>query len=491
MAIEPQTILLPISVSARAYNGAALGRRQATEFPDQDLSSLLTDSPILLVTDDEDLLSQIPVSHRVDFVTAGFREVPLQFDLVQEKLTRAVATLETRCTIVVDMSWGIGTVSASANFDFWGAACDQLVEDLGLTIISVYDCDQLYEGQFLSAMRGHRYFVAASGVYTNPHWLPPAYLNGTSLSRQVAYLLSQLVPDYRDLDFPAQAHNDPAAGADPRWIAPHRVGPKRDVLAIWKIRCFGRLRIYKTDGTQIQWKIPGGAPKKTKALFAYLLQQGEKGARAEQLAEFLWPQEPDEAVKRARLYHTVTMLRKTLESPEFVVRNGEYYRLVPPEGSWIDISSFEQLCHRSKVLSNNGQCAAALSLLTAADQLYSGDLFEDILPEYVESDVGDWCLPRRAWFREMSLKVKRDIASLLRAEGRYREALTFCQEVIAVDPACEVANIEAMRIFHALSRFDALTRQYEQYRAAIGVMGLGGESEDIDHLYHELRRDGT
>ena len=45
----------------------------------------------------------------------------------------------------------------------------------------------------------------------------------------------------------------------------------------WKVRCFGRLRIYRNDGSQVAWDIPGGTIRKTKALFAYLLQKGGQG----------------------------------------------------------------------------------------------------------------------------------------------------------------------------------------------------------------------
>ena len=136
----------------------------------------------------------------------------------------------------------------------------------------------------------------------------------------------------------------------------------------------------------------------------------------------------------------------------------------------------------------NRQNAAALSLLTAADQLYSSDLFEDILPEYVETAVGDWCMPRRLWFKEMSLKVKRDIAALLRVEGGYREALACCQQVMAIDPTYEIANAEAKCIFHAQSRFEALIRQYSPFRAAVDAMGTGDEEGEVDALYRRLQK---
>ena len=54
---------------------------------------------------------------------------------------------------------------------------------------------------------------------------------------------------------------------------------------------------------------------------------------------------------RNRLYHTVRCLRQVLEPIAeplpvrrgFVLRDGSRYVLTPPEGSWLDISTFEQL----------------------------------------------------------------------------------------------------------------------------------------------------
>ena len=71
---------------------------------------------------------------------------------------------------------------------------------------------------------------------------------------------------------------------------------------------------FQDDGeaSAAYWRVPGGAPNKTRTLFAYLLQAGEKGAHSERIGELLWPEGGSEQTKRARLHHTVTMLRKAL-----------------------------------------------------------------------------------------------------------------------------------------------------------------------------------
>lgn len=458
-----------------------------SDFLDASLKALSTNAQSLIISDDDNFLEAYADQIRIDYASVGLSDIPISFDEVRCRILKLATTLKPGAQIVVDMRWGLRTVSASANFERWGGQCDHIVAALGLTIVSVYGRSLLIEDQLIAALRGHSHFLAPSGTYANPYWLPPEYLSGATLSQQVVFLLGRLVPDYAESAALQPIVDGAASGADPHWVdTPRRIRPGGGSDSIWKIRCFGRLRIYLPDGSQIRWAIAGSAPKKSKALFAFLLQRGERGARSEQLAEFLWGDEPDDTIKRARLHHAITMLRKTLGGKQFIVRTGEYYSLQPPLGSWIDISSFEQLCHRSKVLAKTGEMDEAIVLLDAADRLYTGDLFEDLLPDYIESDIEDWILPRRTWLKEMALKVQRDKAAILRSMKRLPEALECCQKALAMDPTCEMAHAEAMRIFHAQNRPDTISRQYRQYRSALEVMELASDTGELDELRKEL-----
>jgi two-component SAPR family response regulator len=63
----------------------------------------------------------------------------------------------------------------------------------------------------------------------------------------------------------------------------------------------------------VDWEVAGGATRKTKTLFAHLLQKGGHGAATEELADLLWPEAESAEAARNWLYHTVKCLRDALE----------------------------------------------------------------------------------------------------------------------------------------------------------------------------------
>lgn len=437
------------------------------------------------VTSNQMLAESVPGAECVGFSNLGLHAAPFDPTAVEDGLLNLGFGERRAGLVIVDMSWGWETPAASANFDIWGSLCGKLAAR-GMRIVSVYDWHMLIGDQMLAALRGHRSFLSPSGLRENPFWLPPDYLSSATLREQVSFLLGRVVPDWADMTLAPASGEDAALGADPGWLSAGGVRPMEGLGRRWKIRCFGRLRVYTSAAEQIDWAPAGGAPRKTKALFAYLLQRGESGATAERIAELLWPDEADEAVKRSRLHHAVAMLRRVLGGKQFVVRRGDYYYLEAPPGTWVDIKTFEQFCRRAKALEKAGRNDAALSMLQAAERLYTGDLFEDILPEYVESEAEDWCLPQRIWFKDMALKVQRDMASILRREGRLRDALKHCRRALEMDPACEIVHAEAMRIFHAQNRREAMTRQYRQYLEALRSVGADTRHPPLKHVFEAL-----
>jgi DNA-binding SARP family transcriptional activator len=388
--------------------------------------------------------------------------------------------------LLIDMSWLSAQVQGAQAIALWGRVADRVSETTGIDILSRYNRDFLIADQLRAVFAAHAAFVAPSGLYPNPYWLPEDLRRQTQ-AQQMSFVLGRIVPDFQGQAFFERDDRFAARGADPDWL--HR---KRGVEVApedgqgWQVYCLGQLRVYRSDGGRIDWRLKGGAPKKTRTLFVYLLTRGEKGAHVDRLAELLWPDENDETVKRARLHHTVAMLRKTLGDPETVVRTGEFYRLALPAGSWIDITSFEQLCRRGMSLSMRGQRAEALAVYNTAERLYSGDLFADIPVKYLEDNQEDWCMNRRVWFRDMALKLQSHMAGLLRGQGRLREALEHCQKALALDPSNDDANMEAMRVFHAQGRFDAVGRQYKQYRKAMQSIDATPEGTEVQALFLAL-----
>ncbi|WP_407493050.1 BTAD domain-containing putative transcriptional regulator [Pseudooceanicola sp. MF1-13] len=448
------------------------------------IDQLCTKGAAVVISDNDDLIANLPPARVLRYAEVGAHETPIRFDRLQARISD---TVRGASLVVVDMAWWLASVHSAASPEGWARVCDDLTKSDDMTVLSVYDANLLIADQFLAAMRGHEHLLAPSGIYPNPLWIPPRLSQSGTLTEQMTHLLGQIVPDYATSGLPLVQDRDAASGSDPKWAGsakwaqPRLTGPDG-----WKICCLGRLRVFMSNGDQLRWDIPGGAPKKSKALFAFLLQRGERGARATQLAELLWPEEPDEDIKRKRLHHAIAMLRRTLGSKDHIRRMGDYYALVPPANSWVDITSFEQLCNRAHLMTHDHQDDRAIALLEAADRLYEGDLFEDIGDEFVETEVDDWVLPRRVWLREMAIKVQLFKANIRHRTGHLREALDSCQTALSMDPLSEAAHAQMMQIFHDQGRPQAVARQYRQYQTSLAQIDASDEASELSALYHRL-----
>lgn len=375
------------------------------------------------------------------------------------------------------------------------ASRPELAEQTGRTVVSLYNRSLLIDEHLLTALRGHPLVLTPEGVVENPHWLPRRLQEKGTLREQVNFWLGGLAPSLV-LDTPKVGRHA-AEGTDPMWLlgrrAEEKVIRKEEALRErWKIRCLGRLRVYRADGSQIDWAAPGGATMKTKTLFAYLLQQGGKGALTDDLADLLWPDAETVGAARNRLYHTVRCLRQALDDGTTrrgagsILRDGSSYVLVPPERSWLDISTFEQLCRQSQTHLKAADADEALICLRAADRLYSGDLFEDIPAGYVDDQERDWCWTRRYWLRDMYLKVQRDAARIYRSRADHTAALSHCRKALALDPLAEFAHEEAMQVFAAQGRREAIKRQYALYLDSLSRFDDRPRSESLVMIYRSL-----
>ena len=437
--------------------------------------------PRVLVSDDDRLLAGEEIAARHAFATAGLHAAVLDpqetLGLLRDLASRPGGPL----ALIVDMSWGAEAVHAGRAFETWAVIAEQFSEAIVGGLVSLYNRELLIENQMQPALCAHPEFLSASGLYPNPYWMPPVVRDG-AVDEQMAFLLGRAVPDYAGQPFFDTDGRSYARGAGSGGLsAPRRIGVLGDAGARWQIRCLGPLRVYR-DGARVDWNLAGGAPNKSRTLFAYLLIAGDRGGHADRLGELLWPGPDTEVTKRRRLHHAVAMLRKTLGGKETVLRAGEYYRLNLPDGTWTDVSAFEQTCRRGLALAKDGREADALRIYRAGERLYEGDLFEDIPLEYTHSDLEDWCLPRRRWLREMAIKLFKDASVCLRSLGDTGEALEKCHRALALD-AAEEANAEMLRVLFAQGRIEAVTRQYRQYLALVGAAGQGS---DCARVYRSL-----
>jgi two-component SAPR family response regulator len=444
--------------------------------------------------------TRMPQVDCLPLAEAGFLQDPVSFREVLRRLAEhfdafAMQSGNPSTCLIVDMSWALASHTAAANFQDWMAVAEALVERLAVPVISIYNRKLLIDEQLLSALHGHPKILSASGIKTNPFWLPSKMLSRGTLRQQIDHWLLAISPDLAVPQGQPPCHA--AEGANPMWLlrrSTEKAGSQdRDSHGPWRIRCFGRLRVSRNNGDEIVWDATGGATRKTKTLFAYLLHKGGDGAEAEDLADLLWPDSASQETARNRLHHTVRYLRRAL-APEAtaaqegqLLREGSRYILVPPERSSLDISSFEQLCRQSIAHIKAAYMDEALLCVLAAERLYTGDLFADIPVAYVDDSSRDWCWSRRIWLREMFLKVQRDAATIYRRRRDYSSALAHCQKALAIDPLCEIAHEEAMLIFDAQRRHDAVDRQFKLYIRALGHFDDRPLSKTLQATYDTIK----
>lgn len=319
--------------------------------------------------------------------------------------------------VLIDMSWMLVAPSGLANQVELEAALHELGHTPSLRIVCLYSRSLFPANILLDALRTHTAVFGDDACRANPYFVPPAILLSGDAQQELDWRLAALGGANSDAASSvggAKIAKLPCAKARHKAVR-ERTGngrfgtdggivPKADTALVnggidrWKIRCLGDLRVYRHDGSAVEWNRCSGATYKTKTLFAYLLEKGAKGASVEEIADLLWPDAKDLDQSLNRLYHTVHCLRMALspklssshDSPYVVSRAKRYY-LTLPEATWIDVPMFEQFCRQGEKLMNVGDIEQSLLCHHAAERLYTGSLFADIPPEYVDDRDRDWC----------------------------------------------------------------------------------------------------
>ncbi|MGH1368145.1 MAG: AfsR/SARP family transcriptional regulator [Maritimibacter sp.] len=477
----------PIDASPKTLVNAAVFRDFADgAFLRSSLARLGLSRKVIAVSNNTALLHNLRPDLALTYNSVLLNWTASETEQVAKTLLARVETMDAPVRLVMDMSWALEVTEGGDGLEFWAGFASMMSHEHDIQFVSLYDQSRLIEDQMAVAFRAHKQFLAPSGLHENPFWLPQDLQRRGTLDEQYAFLLGRVVSDY---DAGSQSPTKlrlAARGASPDWLGSARqVEPARAATGRWHIHCLGQLRVYRDGHQRIDWNIPGGSAQKTRTLFAFLLNAGEKGVQADRIAELLWPRGASESQKRARLHHVVAMLRKTLGGKETVGRAGEYYRLNVPPGSWVDISSFEQFCRRGISLQKLGQGEEALKVYRAAERLYAGDLFEDLPSEYTDSEDEDWCVIRRAWLAEMATKLQIYMSRILRDAGRLRLALEHAQKALSREPDNEDANMEIMQVYFAQGRSDALARHHRQYVKLLDSFGAE-ESEESREIYAEM-----
>ena len=454
----------------------------------------------------------------VGSASMGMRELPISVKAIVRRLRELADNIRVgkkKSTVfLLDMTWLLHTPSGIAHLGEFEAAWHEQLIAAPIRSICLFNRQRFPETLMLDVLRTHPYVVDDQGLRHNPHFLPPqVYLSGdpaAQLNSWMGSLGPATVKCWSALTVAEKPELQPAvdasAGLERAASAATAAGLSALALAAldgskdqcltqnrWKIRSFGKLRIYRQDGTPVQWDMIHGATVKTKTLFAMLLQAGAKGVAAEEIADLLWPDSQSLDLSMNRLYHTVHCLRMALDphfspkrGPSFLNQRDRRYYLSLPEDTWVDGPVFEQFCRRGEQLLKAKNLEDSLACHQVAEKIYSGPLFSDIPDKYADNSLYDWCWSRRYWLQEIYVKMLTYTARIHRELGNPEQAIIYADKALQVEPCFEAAHQEAIRAFQVLGRRDAIERQYRLCSESLRRFEDRAPSSDTRALFQSM-----
>jgi DNA-binding SARP family transcriptional activator len=237
------------------------------------------------------------------------------------------------------------------------------------------------------------------------------------------------------------ADPDPAARTAPRAV---------------QVSCFGGFRV-QIAGEHVDL---GSLRPRARALLRLLALSPEHDVHRERLVDALWPG-VDLSVGTRRLQVAVSSVRQLLEQnglpgPDVLTRHGDAYRLALPEGSTVDIRSFESTLREAASCAARGDTAGSARNRAAALALYTGELLpEDGPAEYLVDD--------RDRFRLAAASAAAGLARDTLELGRPREALDAARRSVQLDRYQDLAWELLVQVHEASGDSSAAARARHEH----------------------------
>jgi DNA-binding SARP family transcriptional activator len=295
-----------------------------------------------------------------------------------------------------------------------------------------------------AGLRGPQAFAYLAMAMADPGGTPAAASWASDIARDTG------------LQLPAPA-NPATSGGQP----PAQESPDDDAVVI---RCLGGFTLCVGAA-----RLDLGAVKpRVRKLLHLLALHTKQPVHREVLIESLWPEADPESGAR-NLHVAVSSLRQLLavgsrgETLQ-IVREGEDYRLKLPPGSHTDVAAFAGSVEEGRHCRAAGDVPGAIRSLSAALDLYAGDL----LPE---DGPAEWVLGDRESLRASAVEAAGALAELLVA-GDAAGAARACERGLAID-RCRDSLWRTLQRAHELAGNYAAAadarRRYERVLADLGV----------------------
>ncbi len=183
-----------------------------------------------------------------------------------------------------------------------------------------------------------------------------------------------------------------------------------------RIHLFGSMRC-EVDGAPL--RLPPRA--KLISAWAYLLLHPDHPVPRATLAFTIWPDHPEREARaslRRGLHRIQSMLPPPPGDRPWLLLDGDLVGWNPAADAWIDVRAFDAL------LADEGGLEEAVAL-------YRDDLLQDL--------YDDWVLPERDRWRERLLTCLARLVDRHRQLGRFPQAITYAERLLALEPLREDA----------------------------------------------------
>ena len=197
-----------------------------------------------------------------------------------------------------------------------------------------------------------------------------------------------------------------------------------------EVHALGPLTVLRDGQVVTGWGGPKAGNRQALAMFAFLLDRGERGANRDEIVELIWP-EVDLARADIAFHRTLGGLRRmlaggdaALQKQAIVYRDG-VYRLDMTLVQWTDVTEFER---HLLMIEGEADVPTLEAHLEAARALYRGDYMDDC-PIYGDSSHVEF---RRQLLRDRYVGALRTVAEAREQVGRRAAAAHLLSEAWAV-----------------------------------------------------------
>ncbi len=233
------------------------------------------------------------------------------------------------------------------------------------------------------------------------------------------------------------------------------------------------------------------ATDKARALLAYLAVEADRPHRRDALAGLLWPDLP-QARARQSLRQALTRVRKALDDRDpaqpFLLVQQDQVQFNAAGDTWVDVAAFTATLtdcqkHRHRDVS---ACRHCLGQMERAVALYRRDFLDQFfLPD--SAPFEEWTLFKRDWLRQQAMEALAILATYYERRGDYAEAQQYARRQVELEPWCEEAHQQLMRLLAQAGKRSAALAQYEScVRALAKTLGVEPMAETVA-LYEQIR----